>query len=453
MAQSTEISYAPGDGGTAGRRNIQSVLRDCPEKLQVRLWDGEVFRFGPAPSDAVLVFRDPALLRELVLTSDPLRLSEGYFLDRLDIEGDIYAVLRLKEHLQELKFTLAERFALMIAALRLDSAPRTGGLEPIPRRRWYDRILLAHSRRRDRRAVRMHYDVSNEFYRLWLDQQMVYSCAYFENPDNDLDQAQRNKMDYICRKLRLKPGEYLLDIGCGWGGLVRWAARHYGARATGITLSRQQFDYARRWIADDHLADRVDIRCMDYRDLDGEAAFDKIVSVGMFEHVGLKNLPLYFNCVGRLLKPGGLFLNHGITHSGEGWRDSVGTRFINRYIFPDGELDCVSNIQRVMERCGFELLDVEALRPHYARTLRNWVKRLEGRRREALEYVSETVYRIWRLYMAACALEFEKGGVGVYQVLAGRRGVKGFALPPTRRDLYVESSDSRHHVGSSEKPV
>jgi cyclopropane-fatty-acyl-phospholipid synthase len=265
---------------------------------------------------------------------------------------------------------------------------------------------------------------------------MVYSCAYFETLDDTLDQAQRNKLDHICRKLRLASGERFLDIGCGWGALVCWAARNYGVRAHGVTLSREQFDYAQQRITTEGLGDRVSVELRDYRDLAGEAIFDKVSSVGMFEHVGLANLPIYNATVRRVLRPGGLFLNHGITHDEEGWKPSVDTEFINRYVFPDGELDTVSNIQRGMEHAGFEIQDVEALRAHYALTLRYWVRRLEAAHDEALQYVSETAYRVWRLYMAACALEFEAGGTGIYQILASKPGATIRPLPLTRRDLY-----------------
>jgi cyclopropane-fatty-acyl-phospholipid synthase len=302
--------------------------------------------------------------------------------------------------------------------------------------RWLAHLSRKHSRTADREAIAFHYDVSNNFYRLWLDEQMVYSCAYFESTEDSLDQAQRNKLDHICRKLRLRRGERFLDIGCGWGALVCWAAKHYGVRALGVTLSRNQLEYAQQAIREQGLEDCVTVELRDYRDVGGNAVFDKIVSVGMFEHVGLKNLPLYFNTAHRLLAPGGLFLNHGITHDEEGWGKTLATKFINRYVFPDGELDTVSNVQRVMERSGFEIWDVEALRRHYALTLRHWVERLERHRNEALRHITESVYRIWLLYMAACALHFENGDVGVYQILASKKGARLAAVPLTRRDLY-----------------
>jgi cyclopropane-fatty-acyl-phospholipid synthase len=224
-------------------------------------------------------------------------------------------------------------------------------------------------------------------------------------------------------------------VGCGWGALVIHAAKHYGVQAHGITLSRQQLDFARQRIAQAGLSDRVTVELRDYQELEGDAVYDKIASVGMFEHVGLKNLPVYFSNIHRLLKPSGLFLNHGITSDVEGWARTPFTEFINRYVFPDGQLDLVSNIQRGMEGANFEIADVESLRAHYALTLRRWVARLEQHHEEALQYVNESTYRVWRLYMAACAVEFESGEIGVYQVLASKRAACVTTLPLTREHL------------------
>jgi cyclopropane-fatty-acyl-phospholipid synthase len=254
-----------------------------------------------------------------------------------------------------------------------------------------------------------------------------------------IDEAQQAKLEHICRKLRLQPGERFLDIGCGWGALLIHAAQHHGARAHGITLSANQLQVARARIAAAGLEDRVTVELRDYRELPRETLYDKVASVGMFEHVGLKNLPVYFDTVRRVLAPGGLFLNHGITHRDSGWGRDLSTEFINRYVFPDAQLHAISNIQRFMEDADFEIADVEGLRPHYALTLRAWVERLERRHARALEYVSEATYRVWRLYMAACALEFESGNLGIYQILARKRGAESHpALPLTRRHLYVE---------------
>jgi len=433
-SQST-IAELPSKGRT--RRIVQRMFRNYRGNLAVRLWDGEMLSFGAGEPDATLVLRDPGLFRELILSRDPLRVAEAYFHDRLDVEGDLYTVLRLKDHLQSLKLSALEKAVFLYTALFLRGASTSIHVTAATREPFSLQPWRKHSKGASRRAIASHYDVSNAFYQLWLDEQMIYSCAYFETPDDSLDQAQRNKLEHICRKLRLQPGERLLDIGCGWGALIRWAASHYGVHAHGITLSREQYEHCQAEIVAAGLQDRVTVEFKDYRDLQGDSRYDKIVSVGMFEHVGLKNLPHYFAIAKRLLKPGGLFLNHGITQDQEGWGKSVGTRFINRYVFPDGELDTVGNVQRAMESAGFEILDVEALRQHYALTLRHWVRRLEAGKAEAMQHVSEPVYRIWRLYMAACALQFEQGDIGVYQILASGRGGIAGQVPLTRRDLYV----------------
>jgi cyclopropane-fatty-acyl-phospholipid synthase len=400
-----------------------------------RLWNHEQHRVGDGAPAFTFVVRDPAVLRELVMKRSALRLADAYIRGLIDFEGDLYAALGLKQHFQHLRLGVREQLALLREALRLPSRPHAGDQDAsIGRGRDFQH---RHSRQSDREAIAFHYDASNAFYRLWLDEQMVYSCAVFEKPEDTLEQAQCNKLDLICRKLRLRSGERFLDIGCGWGALVCWAARHYGVRAHGITLSRQQLEWARERIAREGLEDRVSVELRDYRDLPGEGVFDKIASVGMFEHVGLARLAQYNATAHRLLRAGGLFLNHGITRDEEGWKKSEETEFINRYVFPDAEIDIVGNIVRGMELAGFEIHDVEGLRPHYAQTLRHWVARLEAARAEALGLVGEARYRVWRLYMAACALQFETGATGIYQILASRRGAGPYPVPPTRRDLYA----------------
>lgn len=415
--------------------------------LTMRLWNGTILRLGRRADEGepmfTLVCRSPSVVRSMVLGRDPLRLAEAYFRGDIDIEGDFFAALGLKDRLHTIGLSASQRLCAMLRALRLrgrtterDAIDTDGAALKAPR-------VRAHLKRENRDAIAFHYDVSNEFYALWLDENMVYSCAYFERPDDDLASAQTAKLEHICRKLRLTPGERLLDIGCGWGALMMHAARHYGVHAHGITLSQRQLESARQRIAQAGLQDRVTVELRDYRDLQGEARYDKVSSVGMFEHVGLKNLPLYFSTVQRLLKPAGLFLNHGITHDMEGWNKTLSTEFINRYVFPDGQLDLMSNIQRAMERSGFEIADVESLRPHYAKTLRHWVHKLEQHHKEALQFVSEETFRVWRLYMAACALEFEAGEVGVYQMLAIKRAAGAWPLPMTRHDLYAQGSAHR----------
>jgi len=420
---------------------LTRLFHRLPFGFAVRLWNGATVQVGAIDSGGrepafTLVFRNPEVVYSAVLGRDPLRLAEAYFRGEMDIEGDFFAALGLKNHLQTLHMSLGEQIGAAAAALRLralNAAGRQAHIHGVPS---HGRTVKAHSKEENRNAVQFHYDVSNEFYALWLDRAMVYSCAYFEKPDVGLDAAQEAKLDHICRKLTLQPNEKFLDIGCGWGALVIHAAQRYGVRAHGVTLSPQQLKVARERIAQAGLEDRVSVELLDYRDLPGDSVYDKIASVGMFEHVGLKNLPMYFSTAHRLLKPHGLFLNHGITHDCDGWRESVSTEFINRYVFPDGQLDKISNILRVVETARFEIADVEALRPHYALTLRHWVARLENNHARALQYVNEATYRVWRLYMSACALDFEAGGIGIYQVLAGKRATGNLPLPLTRRHLY-----------------
>ena len=443
---STAANYQSGVARYRGSAQASKLLTRLflryPGKLNVRLWNGAVLRVGAGAdgedSPFTLVFRSPETVWSAVLGRDPLALADAYFRGDLEIEGDFFAALSIKDHLEVLQLSAAEKLRAAFTALHLrmmNAASRhaeaLSALAHAPK-------IKAHSKAENRDAIHFHYDVSNEFYSLWLDRAMVYSCAYFETPDTELDTAQQAKLEHICRKLSLKSGETFLDIGCGWGALVIYAAKNHGVRAHGVTLSPQQLKVARERIDQAGLADRVSVELMDYRDMPAEPLYDKIASVGMFEHVGLKNLPVYFATVNRLLKPRGLFLNHGITHDLEGWETSAQTEFINRYVFPDGQLDTIGNIQRVMERSKFEIADVEALRPHYAKTLRHWVERLERNREVALQYVNESTYRVWRLYMAACALQFESGEIGIYQVLANKRSAGIPDLPLTRRHLYCE---------------
>ena len=457
IAADTDSRHSPAQTGYAGQALAAELLGKIFKRLDMcvamRLWSGPMFRVGGgvapvagAEPSFLLWFRTPAAVVSMVLGRDPLRLADAYFRGEVDIEGDLFAALALKDHLEEIKLPLGERWTAFLMALKLRSLNRGLGTadeshaqDESGRSLAYRGAASAHSRDANREAIRFHYDVSNEFYKLWLDRAMVYSCGYFERADEAIDDAQQAKLEHICRKLLLKPGERFLDIGCGWGALVIHAARAHGVRAHGITLSRNQLELARARIAAAGLEERVTVELRDYRELDDATLYDKVASVGMFEHVGLKNLPVYFDTVRRVLVPGGLFVNHGITHQHSGWSRNLSSEFINRYVFPDAQLDAISNIQRFMEDADFEIADVEGLRPHYALTLRSWVGRLERRHARALEYVSEATYRVWRLYMAASAVEFESGNLGIYQILARKRGAESrSALPLTRRHLYVD---------------
>jgi cyclopropane-fatty-acyl-phospholipid synthase len=290
--------------------------------------------------------------------------------------------------------------------------------------RWASRAATA-------RNIRFHYDRSNEFYRLFLDAQMVYSCAYFDAPEATLDQAQSAKLDHIYRKLRLQPGDRFLDIGCGWGALAIHAARQFGARASGCTLSRRQLEHAEERIRREQLSGQVSILDLDYRDLRGE--FDRISSVGMFEHVGRAQLEVYFRKVYTLLAPGGLFLNHGITRPSPVQSDAQ-SMFIARNVFPGGQIVCLEDVIHAAERSGFEVLDVENLRRHYARTCRVWVERLAAHREDCLRTVDEPTWRTWQVYLAGSAVAFEDGALGLHQILFSKRGAPD--APLTRDYMY-----------------
>lgn len=420
-----------GEAASAAARHIlELILADYRGPAAVDLWNGErVVGHDDAP--CALVFRHPAVLRELVLHRDLVRLAESYLAGEVDVIGDFEALFDLAEYLRRHELTWAARLRVVPETLHL---PRDGVL--------YDPAAVRAGRRarcNSRASIAHHYDVGNDFYRLWLDPEMVYSCAYFRDPGQSLAEAQRDKLDYICRKLRLAPGQTLLDIGCGWGALVCWAARHYGVQAHGITLSEQQHSYALERVRREGLTDRVRIEVRDYRDLPGDARYDRVVSVGMFEHIGVANFPLYFNTVKRVLTPGGLFLNHGITND-TSWRETPITRFVNRYVFPDGELTRISDVVDAMEQAGFEIIDVEGLRRHYALTLRRWVRALEAHYPRAAALVGEASYRVWRLYMAGAAYYFEEGSSGVHQVLAGHLCAP-LAIPLRRDDLYLKKEE------------
>jgi cyclopropane-fatty-acyl-phospholipid synthase len=299
-----------------------------------------------------------------------------------------------------------------------------------------------HSWRDDKAAIGFHYDVGNDFYQLWLDSRMIYSCAYFEAPDTGLDDAQRAKLDHICRKLRLAPGERFLDVGCGWGGLAIYAAQEYGVQATGITLSKSQLDYGLERVAALGLGGRVELLPLDYRELPkrfGRAAFDKAASIGMFEHVGLRRLTEYFGAVAHVLRDRGLFLNHGITSADVDHRPvgSGVSEFIERYVFPHGELPHMHLAARELSAAGFEVCDVEGLRPHYAKTLEHWSRRLDANLDAAARLVPARTLRVWRAYLAGSAHGFAQGWVNIYQLLASRQVEPGLTeLPLTRAWMY-----------------
>jgi cyclopropane-fatty-acyl-phospholipid synthase len=336
----------------------------------------------------------------------------------------------------DIDFSGTARRALAIAETMVGEIAHSGGRTTGRVKQWL------HQRRSSKANIQHHYDVSNAFYRLWLDSRMVYSCAYFRTEEDTLDAAQAQKLDLICRKLRLAPGERFLDIGCGWGGLLFWAATHYDVDATGVTLSQNQYDHVRAEIETRGLAGRVRVDLVDYADLPEDVLYDKIASVGMFEHVGVKRFARYFGKIERLLRPGGLVLNHGITHNALGARElgsGIGD-FVEDYVFPGGELTHVSNVIESMAACGLEAIDAEALREHYAKTLWHWTERLEANAETARREVGEERFRVWRIYMAGSAHAFERGWLSLWQVLAGRPLPDGRVPHPlTREDIYSAS--------------
>jgi cyclopropane-fatty-acyl-phospholipid synthase len=390
------------------KRLLEGLLQ-APIPVRLRAWDGS--EAGP-PGTPVLVIRHRRALRRLMYQPNELGLARAYVAGDLDVEGDLYDAL---DRLVSLIWRSPDLRGLPIRAVAGDLL-RLGivGTQPKPPPEEMVVSGARHSKRRDRQAISSHYDVGNDFYRIVLGSSMVYSCAYWAGAD-DLAAAQRAKLDLICRKLELRPGMRLLDVGCGWGGLALHAAREYGVQVVGITLSTEQADFARKQIAEAGLIEQVDIRIQDYRDLD-DGPFDAISSVGMAEHVGTGPYGDYAAILFRQLKPGGRLLNHQISaiHPEPRGKDRT---FIDAYVFPDGELAPLGTTVALLEESGFEVRDVQTLREHYALTLRAWVTNLEAQWSEAVELTSPGRARVWRLYMAASALAFEQGRIGVNQVL------------------------------------
>ncbi|MDH4323569.1 MAG: class I SAM-dependent methyltransferase [Betaproteobacteria bacterium] len=381
--------------------------------LAIELWNGKRYALSEHPTVTLRVPAASAI--KYLAKADLAALGEAFVEGYIDVVGPISEAIRA-----------AEGLARRLGGDKKGRAPAL--------------LRNIHTKKTDSAAIRYHYDVSNEFYALFLDPRMVYSCAYFKTGAESIEVAQEQKLDHICRKLMLKPGERFLDIGCGWGALVMHAAGRYGVKALGITLSKNQHALANERIRAAGLQDRCEVRLQDYRDLPGDGAFDKIASVGMFEHVGLKNLPVYFGAIQRLLVEGGIVLNHGITSIDPDSR-SVGLGagdFIGKYVFPHGELPHLSLVVREMGAAGLEVMDAETLRLHYAKTLQHWSERLEGNLEKAHAFAGEKRLRIWRTYLAGCAHAFAAGWVSIQQVLAVKSvDPRKATLPWTREFMYA----------------
>jgi len=398
----------------------------------IRLWNGWrwVSLDGERPVFTVVV-ETPSALAALVAKPNEVTLGEAFIRREIDIEGDIFSVFSVAEYLVSRPRNLLLR-AKDLVLRSFEEATR-----------WFHHGPQ-HSRKRDRASISYHYDQPVEFFRPWLGSTLAYSCAYFRSANDPLDLAQAQKLELICRKLRLQPLERFLDIGCGWGSLILRAAQKHNVRAHGITLSRIQVEEVRSRIEGAGLGPRCTVALRDYRDCEQlSGSFDKIASVGMFEHVGLKNLPNYFHAVHRLLRPGGTFLNHGIARSPlSPVRENS---FIDQYVFPDGRLVTLSQAMSAAEAAGFEVRDVENLREHYELTLRRWVEGLRQNEEELRSYVPETTYRIWLLYMAGSAAAFRRGDIAVYQILFSRPEQGKCRLPLIREDWYA-TSNREHEI-------
>lgn len=424
--------------------HVRQLLGDAP--VAVDAYDGS-HADPPGEARATAIVRRPEAVRRVLARPGELGIARAFIAGDLDVDGDLYSVL-------DVGFRSDLRIDTR-AVLALAREVGIEGLKPVPPPPEETRLHgTRHSRSRDAAAVSHHYDVSNDFYRLVLGPSMTYSCAVFADDATTLEEAQTAKHELICRKLDLRAGMRLLDVGCGWGSLLLHAAQHHGVDGVGITISRQQAELAAKRVAEAGLADRIEIRLQDYRDVPDEP-FDAISSVGMFEHVGRRQLETYTRTLFDLVRPGGRLLNHAIgrpgypqpdttigrlralsrrvaTAVGASWPSRIDSALMDRYVFPDGELHEVGTVVSLLQETGFEVRHLESLREHYARTLRAWVANLEGAWDEAVREVGEGRARVWRLYMAACALGFEHGSTQVHQVLAVRPdgGRSGMPLRP-----------------------
>ncbi len=425
--------------------SVAAVIRPLIERLDarvpqgrafaIRFWDGSELPPSAGSSNGgppvALVLRHPDALVRLARAPGELGLARAWVSGELDVDGDLERALALTEDWRHAPLEPGDALPALLAAHRLGLLRRKEPEPPAAEAQLHGR---RHSAERDATAITHHYDVSNAFYRRMLGPTMVYSCAYFASPDDTLDEAQTRKLDLVCRKLELEPGERLLDIGCGWGSMLMHAAAEYGVHGVGVTVSDAQARLARERVAQAGLSDRIEIRLQDYRDV-ADGPYDKISSIGMFEHVGRANLPEYFTRALGLMRPGGLFLNHGIVRPVESPRLGA---FSERYVFPDGELHTQGIVLDALERAGFEVLDDESLRPHYAETLRRWAANHDAHRELAIAEIGVERERVWRLHNVGAALGFERGRLSVHQVLTTAIG--GGRRLPLRARAYQAAS-------------
>jgi len=397
-----------------------------PVNVTFHFWQGQKISYMGARdkscSNLKIKINHPGVIGEIIKSNNLLVTVDLLTSKHLDFTGDMEDLIGLFCHLYGKPLQPDENLLEWCKNLPPLDQPADASVK------WQD--MDVNSPQRDKAVVQYHYDVSNDFYKLWLDPMMLYSCAHFENEQMSLADAQKSKLDIICRKLRLAEGQDFLDIGCGWGALLKWAVTNYGVRGHGITLSQEQLEFNRQWIAELGLQDRVTVELKDYRDLPTEATYDKISSVGMIEHVGVANYTKYFKNALACLKPGGLFLNHGIALN-QIWQPEVA--FILKYIFPDAQCPPITTYLQFAKDNGFEIIDVDAWRPHYARTLRCWAANLDQHIDQATAIVGDRI-KMWQLYLRFCAQGFENGSSGVYQTLLRRSSDPDWNLPLTRNN-------------------
>lgn len=423
------------------RRAIALMRPHLDAHFSVRLWDGTVEPLGKAVKPGLTVaLNEPGVLPSLLRRPSLDRLIRHYAHGHIDIEGGTIIDIGAPYAIDKAARRRLRRIGKMELLKTIWPLLTARGISPDETRGFSGGKADGHKRVKsdNKRFIGFHYDVGNDFYKLFLDPQMQYSCAYFPTEDTTLDAAQAAKLEMICRKLRLRPGERLLDIGCGWGGLLCHAVQNHAVIGHGVTLSEEQLAFAQAKAERLGIADRLTFELRDYRDLSGQ--FDKIVSVGMYEHIGLANIPTYFGTVRGLLAENGLFLNHAISRRAKGKKRRLikrpEQRALQKYIFPGGELDDIGHTVAQMERVGFEVHDVENWRPHYEKTTQIWCDRLTARRQEAEEMVGPELYRLWVAYLGGCALTFHRGSARIYQTLAGKSAKGHPPVPLSRADLY-----------------